>query len=225
MKGEQGRMAIRSRAELVSGIWACHHWFRMRFGLQELPLPSGCIISGDLEGYQGVYCLVPRFWEDLRRSFPLGLLASVALVYWLTEGGDSAEPTDLFLIGVFVYPFVSLFLCFPVLLLFHYRPTIAIDPGASDVRSILAHELAHAYHNAHRARLFIHVWVDYLLLPFCLSYQEGIALWVEKEYHCSQGLPFDVDGYRCRDRWSYRAIYRIEKLCGRRAAEALFLYL
>jgi len=89
-------------------------------------------------------------------------------------------------------------------------------------RSVLAHEIAHVVHNRHPVRAYAHAVIDLILLPFCLSYQEGIASWAEREYvhaHSEEMLRKTL-----RYRLSLLVIRAFERLLGKRFVYFLLKY-
>lgn len=193
-------------------IQECRQWYAKRLRLRSSPVRGEDIVflRGSSE-QKALGWYTNRI--DLRRvAVSLWVIGAGIITLMLITGetlGNAVRLTSgVMLAGAAYLPFVfrraRLFVNWP-------RHQCRVELART-----LVHEFAHAYHNRW-LRGWFHSALDLILWPFALSYEEGIATWVEAEYCRSNGVRFDVRTLPTKYRRSYEMIASVEHALGRRA--------
>jgi len=202
----------------------CQEWFQAYLGFHRLPVPAESIrFVSQNHTASGIFKEELQTFRALSFSLIPGFLIALSVLFYTDGVSESLWNLDIPALVLLTLGY-SVFCCFPVLALFLRRKTIVVSRGRWQ-SAILAHELAHAYHNSNAVRSQMHFLIDIVLLPFFISYGEGIATWVEKQYCASRGLPFDLRKYPLRYRSGYRLVAFVAYLLGKRFVTILLKYL
>jgi len=201
-------------------------WYETRFSFRGLPLKEENIIlkKSCLHRY-GLFYHSPQ-WEKIffccLISYPFFFLVASYLFAW--DGNNfNSDCGFIFLLIVAIIIEISCFL--PALIIVLSEGKIIIYDSKEKNELTLAHELAHSYHNTNFIKYLFHAFIKVVLFPFFISYEEGIAIWIEKEYSKSMNILFDVKRYSLRYRLSYSIINSIQRIAGEKLITFAIKYL